>query len=122
MPSSVKTIKHAQKESLFLRHVATLFSQLVLDDNRLSNIFVNRVSLSPDKGMCTVFFYTPQGQAYFNELLDILKLYKPSLRTALARLIKGRYTPDLIFRFDEQFEKQQKMERLLDSLKESDNQ
>ncbi|MGC2310695.1 MAG: ribosome-binding factor A [Candidatus Babeliaceae bacterium] len=116
--SSVSRIKHAQKESLFLRHISTLFTQTALDDDRLKDLFINRVSLSPDKGICTVYFYTAQGQAHFEQVLDILKLYKPSLRKALAHAIKARYTPDLIFRFDEQYEKQQKIEKLLDTLKE----
>lgn len=119
MTSSVRDIKRAQKESTLLRQISTLFMQTAMDDPRLKDIFINRVELSSDKGVCTVYFYSAKGEDYFNELLNVLKLYKPSLRTALARSIKSRYTPELIFKFDKQFEKQQKIENLLESLKES---
>ncbi len=54
----------------------------------------------------------------FEEILEILKLYKPSLRKALSAEIKARYVPDLIFRFDKKFEKRQRIEKLLEEIKE----
>jgi ribosome-binding factor A len=116
--SQVRHIKHAQKESLLMRHILTLFNQTALDDERIKDVFITRVALSPDKGVCSVYFYSPKGQEYFEELLEILKLYKPSLRKALASSIKARYTPELIFKFDTKFEKQQRIEQLLDKLKD----
>lgn len=120
MTSSVPNVKRAQKESLFFREISKLFMQATMDDKRLQGLFVNRVHLSPDKGLCTVFFYTAQGEEYFNEQLSILTLYKPSLRKALASTIKGRYVPDLIFKFDKQFEKQQRIEELIEQVRVKD--
>lgn len=120
MQTPVKSIKRAQKESLFFREISKLFMQVSMDDPNLADVFVNRVQLSPDKGVCNVFFYTSKGEEHFNKLLHTLKLYKPSLRKALASSIKSRYTPDLIFQFDKQFEKQSRIEALMDTLKEQD--
>lgn len=117
---SVRDIKRAQKERLLLRHVADLFHQATLDDPRLNDIFVNRVSLSPDKSLCTVFFYTNHGKEYFKEKLEFLKLYKPSLRKAIATAIKSRYVPNFKFAFDEHFEKQEKIEQLFEQIKTED--
>jgi ribosome-binding factor A len=117
MTSSVSSIKRAQKESLFFREISKLFSQTALDDNRLRDVSVNRVQLSPDKGSCTVFFYTAEGEEHFNQILPILVLYKPSLRKALASTIKSRYTPEIIFKFDKHFEKQQRIEHLIEQVK-----
>ena len=114
--SSVSTIKRAQKESLLFREISRLFMQTALDDTRLQGLCVNRVKLSPDKGVCTVYFYTAQGPEYFDQLLDVLKLYKPSLRKALASTIRSRYVPELIFAFDTHFEKQCRIETLISSL------
>lgn len=113
-----KSIKQAQKESQLLREISTLFMKTALDDPRLSRFTINRVGLSSDKSSCSVFFYTPDGPEEFKKTLEVLKLYGPSLRTALAKSIKSRYVPKLIFRFDEQYEKEDKMNRLLESLKE----
>jgi ribosome-binding factor A len=113
----VSDIKKAQKEKLLFREISELFLQLTLDDNRLRDIHVNRVSLSADKSICYIYFYTAKGPEAFKEKLDIIKLYKPSLRKAIASKIKARYTPDLVFMFDEQYEKQEKIEQLFDKIK-----
>ena len=54
------------------------------------------------------------------EKLKKLVLYKPSLRTALSKLISSRYVPEIIFKFDKQFEKQQRIEALIESVKGED--
>jgi len=118
MYDNVKTIKQAQKESQLLREISSLFMKTSADDPRLMTLTINRVSMSSDKGYCSVYFYTPGGIKEFEKLLEVLKLYKPSLRAALAKSIQARYTPQLIFKFDEQYEKEDKMNKLLNSLKE----
>ncbi len=115
-----KNIKQAQKEELLLRELAQLFLQIALDEPRLHDLFLNRVHLSPDKGMCSIYFYSPLGKKKFDEIFPILILYKPSLRAALAKRIPARYTPQLVFKFDDQFEKQQRIENLLEKIKTED--
>ncbi len=117
---SVSSIKKSQKESLLLRAIANLFAQTTLDDARLSGVAVNRVKLSDDKGVATIFFYTAGGLAEFKEKLPTILLYKSSLRRALARSINARYTPELIFKYDDQFEKQQRIEGILEKIKGDD--
>lgn len=95
--------------------------QTTLDDKRLEGIFVNRVKLSDDKGVCIVFFYTPGGLSEFKEKLPFILLYKSSLRKALAQSIDSRYTPELIFKFDDQFEQQQRLENILEKIKGDDS-
>jgi ribosome-binding factor A len=110
-------IKRAQKESLMFREISRLFLSITIDEPRLRTIHVNRVGLSSDRSMCTVYFYTADGPQAFQALMPTLILYKPSLRKALSQAIPSRYTPDLIFKFDEQFEKQQRIEQLLEKIK-----
>lgn len=112
-----RDIKIAQKEAALLREISNLFMQLTMDEPVLRDLFINRVHLSPDKSHCTVYFYTTLGKAAFDELLKTLILYKPSMRHALAQELRGRYTPDLRFAFDDHFEKQQRIETLIDSVK-----
>jgi ribosome-binding factor A len=114
---SVSDIKRAQKESLLLREISQLFLQASIDEKALQALSINRVKLSPDKGVCTVYFYTPRGQTFFDEILPVLKLYKPSLRKALSARIRARYTPELIFKYDEQYEKVMHIESLLEKVK-----
>lgn len=117
---SVSSIKKSQKESLIFRAIANLFAAQALDDPRLGGVAVNRVKLSDDKGVATVYFYTAGGLAEFKEKLPFILLYKSSLRRALAQEINARYTPELVFKFDDQFEKQQRIEGILEKIKGED--
>lgn len=112
------SIKKAQKESLYLREFANLFLQLTMDDAKLRPLSVTRVKLSPDNGVCSIYFFAPDGEAQFRLILGHLILFKGSLRKALAHSIQARYTPDLVFKYDSQFEQQKKVEDLIDKLKD----
>ncbi len=115
----VHDIKRAQKTSLFLRTIGILFSKTLQDDHELNGIMVNRVELSPNKSTCCVYFYAAEGEEFFRtNMLPRLILYKPSLRAALAKEIAGRYTPELVFKFDAIFEKTMRIETLLSNLKD----
>jgi len=108
--SATAAIKRAQKESLLLREISNMYHSITMEDDRLAGLFVNRVELSTDRGWVTVYFFTLDGYEKFEEQLEILKLYKPSIRKGLASEIKGRYVPDLKFAYDSKFEKQQSLE------------
>ncbi len=114
----VADIKRAQKTSLLYRTISKLFLELSLDKSEFRSVFVNRVEISPDKGMCYVYFCALNGLEEFEEKLPLLTLYKPSLRAALAKEIRGRYTPDLLFKFDSSAEKARRIEDLLYGLQE----
>lgn len=114
--STVSNIKRSQKEALLLREISKMFHAITLDDDRLTGLFINRVELSADKSWCTILFYTPDGYDFFKEKLEILKLYKPSMRKSLTQSISSRYVPNLRFQYDSQFEKQQKLESILDKV------
>lgn len=103
-----------------MRSISQLLMQISLDDPRIADVFINRVSLSDSKSVCAIYFYTPRGQDHFKEILKVLVLYKPSMRAAIAKIIDARYTPDLVFKFDEQFEKQLKLENLLDTVRSTE--
>ena len=117
--SSAPSVKKAQKESLLYQELSKLFLSITLDDERVRGLSLSRIKLSDDGGICFAFFYAAGGLKEFNEKKEWLVLYKPSMRKSLARLISARYTPQLVFKFDDIFEKQQRLESLLDSIKES---
>ncbi|MBI2344688.1 ribosome-binding factor A [Candidatus Dependentiae bacterium] len=116
-PSNLSNIKRSQKESLLLKELSKMLHELMLDDKELSGLFINRVELSKNKGACIVYFYDPQGPSNFETKKRRLILYKPSLRRAIAMTLDGRYTPELVFAYDAQFEKQQRIENILEKVK-----
>lgn len=114
--SKVSRIKHAQKTSFFLHEISELFLKIALDDIALQDLYVTKVELSTDKSYCTIFFHTPQGEAGFEKVKSRLILYKPSLRSALAKAAQSRYTPDLRFVYDAGIDHQNKIEALFEQL------
>jgi ribosome-binding factor A len=117
----LRDIKRAKKESAFFRELSRFMLAIELDETRLRNLTLSKIALSSDGGTCTAFFYTPGGQEKFNELLEVLVLYKPSMRKALSQAIPSRYTPELIFKYDTQFEKQHRIEDILEKIKEEES-
>ena len=115
--SQVAHIKRSQKESLLLRELSKMLHQLSLDDKELEGLTINRVELSRDKGMCLVFFYDAAGPDVFKKKLSHLVLYKPTMRKALAGVLDSRYVPNIKFFFDETFEKKQRIESIMDTVK-----
>ncbi|MBT4856406.1 ribosome-binding factor A [bacterium] len=121
MHSSVSDIKRKQKEALLLKEISTLFLDVSLEYPAFQSLFINKVLLSPDKGLCSVYFYSPKGIEFFKEQLPQLKLFKPSLRKALSQRIRSRRIPQIVFVFDSQLEKQETVESLLDKIKTTED-
>ncbi|MBI2352903.1 ribosome-binding factor A [Candidatus Dependentiae bacterium] len=115
--SHVAQIKRSQKESLLLRELSKMLHQLSLDDKNLEGLTINRVQLSRDKSICTVYFYDPKGPELFKEKVSLLVLYKPAMRKYLASILQSKYVPNIKFLFDDQFEITQRVEKLIDSTK-----
>lgn len=118
MSKQKQEIRKAQKESYFYREISNFFLQITIDEPRLNGLYINKITLSSDSGTCVVLFLASHGKAEFEEKLPLLILYKPSMRSALAKMSHGRYTPNLIFRYDEGYEKIEKINLLIDKLKD----
>lgn len=115
---TLRHIKHAQRESYFTREIVSLMQKIAMDDQKIFDLYVTRVSLSHNRGSCTVFLGTFNGnEEGFDEKLRQLVLYKPSLRTGLAKLSHTRCVPELFFRFDDRLKKIHRMEKIFDELK-----
>lgn len=114
----VQAIKHAQRESTLLKEVAHGLSNIIAQDPRLEGLYVNRVKLTPDRSLCIIYMVSSQGLTDYETKRPFLVLYKPSLRTLIAKNLEGRYTPQLRFEYDSSFEKQRSVDELIDRLKE----
>lgn len=113
-------IRRARKEALYFREISQLVLQITLDDPELNGVHISSVRLSPDKSVCNVLFSCEEGPEEFRKRLSNLILYKPSLRKALSQRIPSRYTPNLVFKYDAQMEKQRRLETLFDKLEVED--
>jgi len=116
--SGVTTVKREQKKSFLLKEISALFHQIAVDEPKLSSLFVTRVELSRDTGICFVYFSSYTNKEAFDEGLEVLKLYKPSMRKALAQAMRSRYVPNLVFRYDQAKEKERRVTSLLDKIQQ----
>jgi ribosome-binding factor A len=98
--------RHARKASSLYKAFSVLYQRLSTDEPLLLEFFVTRAELSPDKGTLEVFFaqhpisIPGKEKPSFEEALDILKLYKGSLRKGLGDHLRIRYLPKLQFTYD----------------------
>jgi ribosome-binding factor A len=111
-------IKREQKKSFLFRELSALVHEITIEEPKLSSLFVTRVEMSRDSGILYVYFSSHKDKADFDTGLELLKLYKPSVRKALAEALASRYVPDLVFRYDESKEKERHINALLDKIKE----
>lgn len=117
----VQDIKRAQKESLLFQKLSEFFLRIKQDEPSLQTLTLNRVRLSKDKSMCNVYFIANGGIKAFEEMLKTLVLYKPSMRSSLAKSTHARYTPQIKFRYDEHAAEQERVSALIDRLKDEGN-
>jgi len=115
--SKTGVIRRNQKQSLLFKEIAQLVQRASLDDRSLIEFSISRVELSDDQGCCYIYFFSELGKTNFKDFTEKLKLYKPSMRAALAKNVNARRVPQIAFRYDEQFAKTKEVEDLIESVK-----
>ena len=110
----------AEKVSDLLKKEISLTITNEIKDPRLQNINITAVKVSDDIGIATVF-YSIIGESIHksDSKIDdrILKKFSGMIRSNLAKKIKIRRIPKIIFRFDESIEYSENIEKLLRNLK-----
>lgn len=80
-------------------------------------ITISEVRMSPDLRHATIFVM-PLGGENVEPVLAALERNRRFIRGTVARAVNLKFAPDVRFRKDESFESGQRIDRLLDSLKE----
>lgn len=80
-------------------------------------ITISEVRMSPDLRLATVYVL-PLGGVDTEPVLAALERNKRFIRGVVARAVNLKFAPDIRFRKDESFERGERIDRLLDSLKE----
>ena len=84
-------------------------------NKKLSNITITEVRITNDLSYMTIFYTFYQGEvANYQKALEECKGY---LRSELARKLKARKMPELIFKYDESLAYGNHIEDLLQSVK-----
>lgn len=120
--STLHDIKRDKRKKLYLRELSVIVQALATQEPAVADVYVTRIEFSADTGICFVYFtsFVPDGLASYEKALEILKLYKGSMRKELARSVNARYTPELVFVYDENKEKERHIHGLLDKVLEEE--
>jgi ribosome-binding factor A len=89
-------------------------------DPRLADVTVTALEVTPDLLIARVYFTVLGDQDEQQAALQALEHARGFLRTELAARVELRFVPDLEFRPDESLAYAQRIEELLDEIRETD--
>lgn len=101
---------------LIQRHLTELLRTRV-NDPRLSLVTITDVDVNADTTQAQVYFTALGGPEAREETMEGLESANGFLRRELAQSLRLRNTPELIFRWDDAFERGERISTLLDQLK-----
>lgn len=105
-------------ESLALRELSIMF-RTDAKNQHLSSITVTEVRITNDLSYMTIYYTFYQGKVEnYEKALNECKGY---IRSQLAKKLKARKMPDLIFKYDEALQYGNHIEKLLSEIKNKEN-
>jgi ribosome-binding factor A len=115
---------------LRLRRIADRIKELLsemlvsgqISDPRLSGVFITDASVDRELSFATIYVSALDGTERSREILEGFKHASGFIRSTLARQIELRTFPSLRFMWDETPERAERIEQLIDSLSDPDNQ
>ena len=93
-----------------------------ISDPRLSGVFITDASVDRELSFATIYVSALDGAERSREILEGFSHASGFIRSTLARQIELRTFPALRFMWDETPERAERIERLIDSLSDPDNQ
>lgn len=116
VPQANSRHKKDRAKAQFFKEFTILFRGLALDQPIFNAIYPTRMETAPDGSVLYIYFSGYSGKEEVEQVIGDLILFKPSIRKALSQQIRARYVPQLIFKFDETFEKVMRIEKLLENI------
>ena len=110
-------VRHARLEELVLETIARLLLHEI-NDPRLSGVTVSSIRLNPELVRAEVFFSVIGDSERERQAADGFAAAAPFLRRRLGRKLRLRSVPELVFSRDTSYEYGDRMERLLQRLKD----
>ena len=115
-----KSVRLQQRESTLLRLIGDMFINLQTHIKELYKVFPNKIDLSPDGSLAKIYLFSDEGEEFVRKIIGDLVVYKPSMKKAIATHISLRVIPNILFVFDKQYEKEQKLQNFIDKVIDKD--
>jgi len=113
MPSNTNRMNKIDEE--LKKEISSIISLELKNPHLTGLISVSKVKTTPDLRFAKVFV-TMINEKSKKENLSILKQSSGYIRSAIAKKINLRYTPELIFEFDESIEYGSRIDTILESI------
>jgi len=111
------TRRQLRVAELIHRELSTLLL-FEAQDPRLVGVTITDVDITPDLLIAHVYFSLPGPEEEKSAAMAALERAKGYLRTQVAGRIQQRMAPELVFRLDRSGEQGDRIDRILDRLKE----
>ena len=115
--------KNPFKKDKYEERLVNLLNELLRKearDARLQFVSITKVELSPDYGYATVFWDTFDS-SHRGDAKKAIEQSTGFLRSELAHKLEVRHVPSLTFVYDNQFEEENKIDKLLKANDNSEN-
>jgi ribosome-binding factor A len=114
---------HIERVNTLIQREASKLIQNVLRDPRLDQfISVTEVSASPDLRYAKIYVSCLDGEEKKKQILAALNSASGFLRTELAKVVRLRRMPELLFEWDNSIEKGDHLLRLIDEVSHHEDQ
>lgn len=98
-----------------IQHELSLLLLQKVRDARISQVTVSKVQMSRDLKQAKVYFLVPKGVSSAKALKGMERA-RGFFRSSLAKVMRLRYTPDLVFFYDHQNEKIERLDEIFAEL------
>ena len=107
-------VRQLRVAELIKKTIADVFAQKEIDSKIILENFItiSKVKVSPDLHNSTIFITVFQS-SNIKKLLDELNMLAPKFRHIIAKSIKLKSAPQVIFRYDDTLEQADKINQLL---------
>lgn len=114
--------ERSQRQLRIGQEIRRVLSEVMLRDTLLDeanvdvSLTISEVQISPDMKHATVYVMSLGGQQG-EEVIDLLKANLPYYRSVIAKQVRMKYIPNLIFKIDDTFDQAEKMSNLFNQPK-----
>lgn len=109
--------KQERMENTIHREVSRILFEEVKDE-RLRFVTITTVRLTNDLSLATIYYRVIGNDEQINSTKENLQDAKGFIRKMLSNFLKLKRVPDLIFKYDDSIEYGERIDKLIDDIKE----
>jgi ribosome-binding factor A len=114
--NKAKNIKKLRREAEILKNLMIVLHKIIIKKDILSGLSFTKVNVTTDGSFIMVFVHSLGGEEIAKNAISYLTSYKKQIYHELCQQLQYRRVPHLKFLYDEQQDKVNKINTLIDKL------